>query len=66
MQACDHGDSPTNPRCVTECFGATREGPQTMIARCMLCGATRTYEVLDHADPPKIAYGPWQEVVMGN
>jgi hypothetical protein len=29
----------------------------------MLCGAVRTYRVLDYADPPKIEYGPWQVVV---
>jgi hypothetical protein len=62
---CEHGQGPYDRRCVTECFGATREGPQTMIARCMLCGACRTYRVIDHAGPV-IEYGPWRMEAHGN
>jgi hypothetical protein len=36
MSACDHGQG-QDRRCVTECFGASSEGPLTMISRCMLC-----------------------------
>jgi hypothetical protein len=64
---CTHGQSPHDRRCVTECFGASATGPQTMISRCMLCGAVRTYEVLGYnGNDPIIAYGPWQKVANGN
>lgn len=59
---CCHGESPKDRRAVTECFGSG-DG-DTMICRCHLCGAVRTYRVLDYAGPT-IEYGPWQAVVEG-
>ena len=60
---CDHGENPRNRRCVTSCYGLRGDDQRgeghTMIAECMLCGAVRTYKVIEHAGPT-IEYGPWQ------
>jgi hypothetical protein len=52
---CTHGQTTTDRRCVTECFG---DGAGRMLSRCMLCGAVQTYRVIDH-DGPVIERGPW-------
>jgi hypothetical protein len=59
---CSHGKAPHDRRAVTTCFGATREGPQTMIEQCDLCGATRVYDVIDR-DGLTLEYWPWQRPV---
>jgi hypothetical protein len=60
--ACMHGKEPHDRRSVGECF----RGPdERMCERCMLCGAVRTYRVIEYAGPT-IEYGPWQMEAQGN